>query len=313
MLVVPNQGASSVSAPPSLAPASPPVPEPVAKHFEYRPEGRLPTNNGQPCSHYERTDPPLFTARMLNKCEEEPVAHYTNPRLQLQQWLALRPGLLESFAGITEKTCVWPKGTGSREAELPDMLREGQWLWLPLASWGPPSDKRPPMMEFEQLRGFRTAIHATNLYCLNNVVQSGLRPGPTPGKGNMVGLYAFENKGESRFTRSAGYAVYSKIAEADLYFAPFHLVAWKEEDMWQGDHSAKIAAGANQLCLPEWLYNHVGTFVHVLSAHKRDTGTRRWMNYDQFDPAYEIPLGSRPLEPAIEWPWESSGASPEHP
>ena len=83
-----------------------------------------------------------------------------------------------------------------------------------------------------QLSGFQTAIHASNMYCLNNVVQHGLLPGPEKGKGDICGLYVFENVGSSRLVRSSGYAVYSMIAESGLHFAPYHLVICRDDDRW---------------------------------------------------------------------------------
>ena len=98
----------------------------------------------------------------------------------------------------------------------------------------------------------------------------------------------------------------SKIAESGLYFAPYHLVVWRDDDRWQGGEPVKVSVGGNQLCLPEWFYRHVGTRIHVLSADKVKKGTLRWTNYDHFLPPYEVPLGSEPLEPPIAWPPEWS-------
>ena len=153
-----------------------------------------------------------------------------------------------------------------------------------------------------QLSGFTTAIHASNMYCLNNVVQRGLYPGPAKGIGDTCGLYVFENSGHARLTRSSGYAMCSKIPESGLYFAPYHLVAWQDFDRWRGREPVKISVGGCQLCLPQWLYSHVGTWIHVLSLQKIERGCLRWANYDDFQPLYEAPLGSEPLEPPIAWP-----------
>jgi hypothetical protein len=133
------------------------------------------------------------------------------------------------------------------------------------------------------------------MYIVHKALIGGLKPGPDPGKGGLVGVYAYRPIGNKAAVSSSGYAVYSDLAKNGLYFSPrFDLAVNTAKALHDG---VKMSAGNQQYAIPDD-YSHIkGLWIHCLSGEDIMAGkSSSWTLLDNWHPEYELRTRRRPQD-----------------
>ena len=250
---------------------------------------------GEPCSHYERSAPPLF--QLLNT----PIDWQGDDRMEqsavtnavLRQWIALRPDLMLRLEPPTVVQYPWYDTEGREITDLHDV---GRWYYFKMKEWLP----APPRGVDVAARAFAgepltETIHSASMYTVLQSVVHGLKPGPKPGKKGLTGVYVYRNVIRKIATSSSGYAVYSDLAHNGIFFAPRYQVFFSQRMF--GDAGKAYSAGDAQCALAEGMYYVAGLYIHAVTRQQilaRAPKVELWFNCDRWHPEMELPVASVP-------------------
>ena len=228
------------------------------------PLGKKPLDNeGRECSHYRRTTPP--TIRGLEGWDSALMA----PSVSLAElkdgfattvtWMKERSGLHEAFDAIDRSGFPWEPepGEDSTWEAIQELHRPGMWVRCSLRETVP---KLPDHIARRRKKwrpdgtdgGLDTLIHAASMYTVHSSIVNGLKPGPLPGKGNLIGVYGYRPIGMFGASRSGTYAIYSHIG-APFYASP------RDELLFDKNRAGapgirKVSAGDKQYALKSGMY-----------------------------------------------------------
>ena len=264
------------------------------------PLGKKPLDNkGRECSHYRRTTPPMFLGTPGS--ESALMAPSFTPALRTDgitttvAWMKQRSGLHEAFDAIdTHSGFPWEPGEDSTWEAIQELHRPGMWVRCSLRETVP---KLPDHIARRRKKwrpdgtdgGLDTLIHAASMYTVHSSIVNGLKPGPLPGKGNLIGVYGYRPIGMFGASRSGTYAVYSHIG-GPFYASPRYELLFDKNRAGEPG-IGKLNAGDKQYALKSGMYYLVRLWLHVLT---KDMLTRdSWpylTRYDHWYPEYEIPV-----------------------
>ena len=220
-------------------------------------------------------------------------ASYFDAETVLKNWMAMRPGLLESFLNLEQRPYPWTAGPGESEEQLFNTHSWGVYFYCELKEWLP-----KPRADIDVVRGhsslyddaLESVIHASSMSSVHRTILKGLQPGPLPGKGGMHGVYCYRRCGLSAAVKSSGYAVYSWIGGSFLASPRYEVAA----EIYRAGHTdvGKISAGDGQLCLKPGMYFVKGVWVHLLTKRDVARGPPTWVSWDDWIPEHELPVES---------------------
>ena len=246
------------------------------------------------CSHYRRRFPALnavsWSASMSSAIRDD-VASYSAAEPALRHWMALRPGLRDSFRSLEARPYPWTAGPGESEEQLSKTHSWGVYFYCELKEWLP-----KPRADIDVVTGrssryhdaLESVIHASSMYSVHRTTLKGLEPGPLRGRGGLLGVYGFRPCGLSAAISSSGYSVYSWIGGSFLASPRYDIAA---EIYRAGEPDVgKIACGEGQLCLKPGMFYLRGVFFHVLTRKDVARGPPTWSSWDDWFPEHELPL-----------------------
>ena len=245
------------------------------------------------CSHYRRRFPALNSvswSASMSSAIGDSATSYSAAESVLRQWMALRPGLLESFRSLEARPYPWSAGPGESEEQLSKTHSWGVYFYGELKEWLP-----KPRADIDVVTGrssryadfLEHVFHASSMYSVHRATLKGLEPGPLRGRGGMLGVYGFRPCGLGAAMKSSGYAVYSWIGGSFLASPRYDIAA----EIYRAGEAdvGKLAAGEGQLCLKPGMFFLRGVFFHVLTRRDVARGPPTWCSWDDWFPEHELP------------------------
>ena len=256
--------------------------------------------HGKPSSHYRRAWPPKVDIITFPRTFGQHSRHHAHAvgRKILQEWISLRPELAAKLHPMVARPFMWydSKNDG---APSPDIHDTGDWVYFALKKEVPlyPEGTKTLLEGRPQLGGklFVEAVHCCSMYTLMSSVCNGVQPGPEPGKGGLIGVYAYKTTSKASCAKgSSGYCTYESLCSCghNIFFG---LRLMLEVQDWRiGEPGiGKVCAGEGQWCLKPGMFHLRGFFIHIMTPEDIDAlidpdNAELWLWAGRWSPRYEV-------------------------